>query len=170
MKSKFFPGGQEKERGTFLSPTSRSSRRSAHNGGTSPLDFSSKVNFAPPVPGAPFSRPLGLHYFGFSVLLVLLVFSLDFGYRSRSFLLFDIALCGGVTSTIPCTARSGEQKFLCCGHYQRVVLSREIFIVIAELCMGFLVKARPVVPVFTCGVLVARPNRMRERVALQVVC
>ena len=74
LKGKFFPGGQEKERGTFLSPTSRSSRRSAHNGGTSPLDFSSKVNFAPPVPGAPFSRPLGLHYFGFSVLLVLLVF------------------------------------------------------------------------------------------------
>ena len=45
LKGKFFPGGQEKERGTFLSPTSRSSRRSAHTGGTSPPNFIKHDNF-----------------------------------------------------------------------------------------------------------------------------
>ena len=36
LKGKFFPGGQEKERGTFLSPTSWRSRLSAHTGAPAP--------------------------------------------------------------------------------------------------------------------------------------
>ena len=112
LKGKFFPGGQEKERGTFLSPTSRSSRRSVTHRGHQPPHPYKRCQFRPTRAGCPFLPPTWFTLLWFQCSARSLGFSLDFGYRSRSFLLLDIALCGGVTSTIPCTARSGEQKFL----------------------------------------------------------